>query len=333
MSYKFQRLREKIRSAIASGELADKLPGERALAKRFHVNAKTLSKALTDLAAEGLLDRSIGRGTYVKGTAPATPDQSRWLIIADEGAERSPVIHALRAANPEIQLALGVAEIRPSYLNQFGAVVDMASGTPETFLRDLVVRNMPIVAVNREPRHLSTHCVLIDEVLGVSRLGRDLMLAGHSRFAAIEPRGSTVVTVALKNALTRYAPHGSVDACTPEEVGALLDTGITALICGSSHAAAVAKSRLDQAGIRVPQQMSLAAVGCSCACDGVPCSGYYCDAQSVADAIIGLLRDAPANRPATLWLAGTWHDLGTTGLTGEAPPAESLARHNIGLAG
>src|ERR1700733_5769947 len=68
MSYKFQRLREKLRAAIASGELSGKLPGERQLAKRFHVNAKTLSKALTDLAAEGLLDRSIGRGTFVKGS-------------------------------------------------------------------------------------------------------------------------------------------------------------------------------------------------------------------------------------------------------------------------
>ena len=56
LSYKFQRLREKLRQAIASGELAGKLPGERVLARRFHVNAKTLSKALTDLAAEGLLE-------------------------------------------------------------------------------------------------------------------------------------------------------------------------------------------------------------------------------------------------------------------------------------
>jgi len=32
MSYKFQRLREKIRAAITSGELSGKLPGERALA-------------------------------------------------------------------------------------------------------------------------------------------------------------------------------------------------------------------------------------------------------------------------------------------------------------
>ena len=60
LSYKFQRLRERLREAISNGELAGKLPGERALAKQFQVNAKTLSKALTDLAAEGILDRSIG---------------------------------------------------------------------------------------------------------------------------------------------------------------------------------------------------------------------------------------------------------------------------------
>src|SRR5437016_5397806 len=88
MSYKFQRLREKIRRAIETGELNGKLPGERALAKRFHVNAKTLSKALTDLAAEGLLDRSIGRGTYVKGSEPAKPATGgRWLVVCDAGQE------------------------------------------------------------------------------------------------------------------------------------------------------------------------------------------------------------------------------------------------------
>ena len=77
MSYKFQRLREKIRAAIATGELVGKLPGERALARRFHVNAKTLSKALTDLAAEGVLNRSIGRGTHVKGSVPVVAEKGR----------------------------------------------------------------------------------------------------------------------------------------------------------------------------------------------------------------------------------------------------------------
>src|SRR3954469_692908 len=96
LSYKFQRLREQLRAAVASGELSGKLPGERTLARRFNVNAKTLSKALTDLAAEGLLDRSIGRGTFVKGSAPESSTLGRWLVLCDPGNADSAIVRKLR---------------------------------------------------------------------------------------------------------------------------------------------------------------------------------------------------------------------------------------------
>src|SRR5580765_5400101 len=113
MSYKFQRLREKLRSAITSGELSGKLPGERALAKQFQVNAKTLSKALTDLAAEGVLDRSIGRGTYVKGQAPAATTAGRWLVLADPDSSPE-LIAALRHRNDGLHVMTeSVDRIRP----------------------------------------------------------------------------------------------------------------------------------------------------------------------------------------------------------------------------
>src|SRR5580765_5383259 len=152
MSYKFQRLREKLRSAITNGELSGKLPGERALARRFHVNAKTLSKALTDLAAEGLLDRSIGRGTYVKGSAPSDTAAGRWLVLCDAGETDRALVAALRAANPSLQISTDPADLRPSFLNQFAAVIDIASATPEQFLRSLVVRGIPVVSLNHEPK-------------------------------------------------------------------------------------------------------------------------------------------------------------------------------------
>ncbi len=65
LSYKFQRLREEIRSAILKGEFVGRLPGERELGRRYQVNAKTVNKALCDLSSEGLLVRHIGRGTFV----------------------------------------------------------------------------------------------------------------------------------------------------------------------------------------------------------------------------------------------------------------------------
>src|SRR3954452_5030485 len=82
LSYKFQRLRERLRQAIASGELSGKLPGERQLSRRFRVDAQTLSKVLTDLAAEGLLERSIGRGTFVSrhNSTPRLSDENARML-------------------------------------------------------------------------------------------------------------------------------------------------------------------------------------------------------------------------------------------------------------
>ncbi len=40
MSYKFQRLRERIRQAVSSGELAGKLPGERELRGAFELTQR-----------------------------------------------------------------------------------------------------------------------------------------------------------------------------------------------------------------------------------------------------------------------------------------------------
>src|SRR5215210_5270206 len=96
LSYKFQRLRERLRDAVVTGELAGKLPGERELARRFKANPKTLSKALTDLAAEGLLERSIGRGTYVRSTAAPEELGGRWLMLVDSADRNSPVVEQLQ---------------------------------------------------------------------------------------------------------------------------------------------------------------------------------------------------------------------------------------------
>src|SRR4051812_33543406 len=235
LSYKFQRLREKLREAVASGELSGKLPGERTLARRFNVNAKTLSKALTDLAAEGLLDRSIGRGTFVKGSAPESSTLGRWLVLCDPGNADSAIVRKLRGANSDLETAQDVAMLsRPSAINQFSAVIDLASSTPESFLRGLVVRNIPIVGVGRESKTYSTNTVVMDRTLGVQKLARELMLAGHRRFAAAEVRGSTMVSQTLRAASMQYTDgEATVDAFLPSEIGAVVDSGITAVVCNS----------------------------------------------------------------------------------------------------
>lgn len=309
MSYKFQRLREKIRRAVENGELSGKLPGERALARRFHVNAKTLSKALTDLAAEGLLDRSIGRGTFVRGAAPAPcPGGGKWLVICDAGDESNCIISHLRAACPDMELVSSVANLRPSFINQFTSVVNLSRQTPDAFLRDLLVRNLPVVGVNYEPTTYSMHAVLSDIGLGVQRLARDLMLAGHRRIGAIEPRGSSTVAHALQQGVARYAQDAIVEVAEPSEAGMLVEHGITALVCGSARDAGQTRQTLSANGIQIPQQASLVAVGC--ACGAAQCSGYFVACEEIAKSVIDLLSN-PHPRPVSFWLPGQWVERGT----------------------
>ncbi|HZZ43616.1 MAG TPA: GntR family transcriptional regulator [Tepidisphaeraceae bacterium] len=311
LSYKFQRLREELRAAVASGELAGKLPGERELARRFNVNAKTLSKALTDLAAEGLLERSIGRGTYVKGTSPASEEMDKWLLVCDPDQMQHPVLQALLRMNAGAQITHDVRQARPSFINQFTAVVDLARNTPEAFLRDLRVRGVQVVAVDREPRVFSIDAVLPDRMMATARVARSLLLIGHRQFAAVERQGCREVCDALRTVAERFDASATVDSCYPEEVGHLLDYGITAIVCDASDSAQRVMSILGRAGVNVPGQISVAAVGYGGS--SVVCDGTYADAQKVAETVAMLLRDTQSRQPTTLWMAGGEIELGTTG--------------------
>src|SRR5438309_7827238 len=137
LSYKFQRLRERLRDAVTNGELSGKLPGERELARRFKANPKTLSKALTDLAAEGLLERSIGRGTYVKGNSAPEELAGRWLILVDEVDKKSAVVEQLIKSHSDAEVVVAGTEMRPSFISQFSAVVDFSKSISESFHKDL----------------------------------------------------------------------------------------------------------------------------------------------------------------------------------------------------
>jgi DNA-binding transcriptional regulator YhcF (GntR family) len=314
LSYKFQRLRERIRQAVAGGELSGKLPGERELARRFHVNAKTLSKALTDLAAEGLLERSIGRGTFVKGarTEPRAAERP-WLLIVDAHADPILIEH-LKALNADAVVCGDVSSIRPSFLHHFAAVIDLASRTPEAFVRGLLIRGMPVVAIGAEARTYSTHAVVLDVTLGVAHLTRQLVLGGHRNFLAIEDRGRITIAEAIRSAAARYCRDYCVDACDPSDVVCAFDAGATACICDSVHGAIQTLGHLHRADIQPPRGMSVAAVGRT---DGdCPCTGYFIEAAREAATVAEILRaghrGGHTGRPTTLWLSGTLVDQGTT---------------------
>jgi DNA-binding transcriptional regulator YhcF (GntR family) len=310
MSYKFQRLRERIRQAVADGELRGKLPGERELARQFHVNAKTLSKALTDLAAEGLLHRRIGRGTFVRGAKEEKPVSKRpWLLLLDTDADQT-VVDNFKSVAPMVESCRDVWSVRPSYLNQFSAVIDLAAATPETFVRDLLVRGIPVVAVGRELPTYSVNGVMLDATLGASHLTRQLVLDGHRRFLVVEERGKITLADAVRRSAWRYCQDYCVDACSAAEIAQAAEHGATACICDSVPSAERAMQALERAGICVPQNISVAAIGWTAR--DYPCTGYFVDPRQQAAAVAEILGNGHAGRPTTLWLSGKLIDRGTT---------------------
>jgi DNA-binding transcriptional regulator YhcF (GntR family) len=310
LSYKYQRLREQLRLAVTTGELSGKLPGERQLARKFSVNAKTLSKALTDLAAEGLLDRSIGRGTYVKGAAPADNGRGRWLVLCEADRAESALVRQVLQTHSKAAMISDVAALRPSVLSKFDAILDLALQTPERFLRDMQVRGMSVVAVDREPRVYSVDTVAIDCALGASCLARDLILGGHRKIAVVESLPKSDAGRAAKQSAGRYAADAAVTNCTIENALAMVKSGATAVICDTIDTARSVRANLEGAGLRIPQDVSLAAIG---VCDEpYPCSGQYADCASVVQAIAELLETRSMHHPAMVWLVPKWLDQGTT---------------------
>ncbi|HME70230.1 MAG TPA: PLP-dependent aminotransferase family protein [Myxococcota bacterium] len=71
----YRRIAERLRADIASGQLApgSRLPTIRALAAELGVNRDTVALAYEELSREGLVEATVGRGTFVRGSVPAQP--------------------------------------------------------------------------------------------------------------------------------------------------------------------------------------------------------------------------------------------------------------------
>jgi GntR family transcriptional regulator len=71
----YVQIKDYLRLNIQNGVFAvnERIPSERKLAEQFDVNRLTVSKALSELAQEGLIYSRVGKGTYV---SPARIDQA-----------------------------------------------------------------------------------------------------------------------------------------------------------------------------------------------------------------------------------------------------------------
>ncbi len=113
------RIADHIRGAVASGDIAagERLPPIRRLAVDLGVNRDTVALAYDLLAREGLLEATVGRGTFVRGQPMAL----------DQGPLPTP------ALSPVVERLLDFERARPEYVTRDGAVA-LHSLTPDPSL-------------------------------------------------------------------------------------------------------------------------------------------------------------------------------------------------------
>lgn len=104
----YVRIQDRIRTAIATGALGpgDQLPTETALSSEFRTTRSTVRHALDRLAYEGLIDRQVGRGSFVtkRGSIRSPIDSRRCLTFEEQMALTGHIV-AYRAPSLELVAA------------------------------------------------------------------------------------------------------------------------------------------------------------------------------------------------------------------------------------
>lgn len=112
----YLQVKRAVMAALAQGEWTqgDAIPPERALAERFGVSIGTLRKAIDELAAENILIRHQGRGTFV-AMHDRNPHFFRYFrIVRQDGVKAYPETRLLQfrsaVASQEAAQRLGLAQ-------------------------------------------------------------------------------------------------------------------------------------------------------------------------------------------------------------------------------
>ncbi|MBL3685768.1 GntR family transcriptional regulator [Leucobacter zeae] len=108
---KYYRQKLRIIDLIADAAPGDPLPTERELAERFDTSRTTIRQALTELAMEGRIERTQGRGTFVAEPPIIAVRQLTSFSEDLDGARLDSDVLGIseEPASPEVASGLGIA--------------------------------------------------------------------------------------------------------------------------------------------------------------------------------------------------------------------------------
>ena len=290
---RYVQVRQWVERQIITGcwKPGDVLPPERALAEQLGVSPLTVSRALQGLAKDGILTRKRRVGTVVAQNLPPTLFQRSFTVMALGlgGGTRQPVDFYFSSIQRSVLNALAPLGLRILWLDyqinqierellssEFVGVLAVAPAAEHiALLEDLYRRGVPVVIVGASVEEWETPTVDTDNY-GAARQGAEYLLSlGHRRFiglfGALETFNSRDRWRGFRDALqeagipeshiwtftTPYADE--VDEANREAIRTVLrlPDGPTAIFAGGYYLALSALQTVHQAGLRVPEEVSL----------------------------------------------------------------------------
>lgn len=244
---KHRALSRQLAAEINSGKHrpGDRLPSEAQLVQRFRVSRPTVSRALRDLQAQGLITRRAGSGTYVHSprdaaTAPPAFAQLGLIVpslrhteifesICGELASLARVHDfallwggTAQASSPEVEMSIQEAEALCDQFIERRAVGVFfvpfehrpdSDAANERITTKLHKAGVPVVLIDRDigpfPERSGFDLVGVDNFAGGYTLATHLIKLGASRLAYVAlPRTAPTVNARIAGARVAMLDHG-----------------------------------------------------------------------------------------------------------------------------
>lgn len=249
----FEQVREHLRQLCLSQPADVALPSLRQLSESLNVNHITISRALRELEAEGVVSIMPGKGTFVCAPREGSHNIEMVTVLADNKFLRETSRHTFKGIQERVQKGCsltGSTLMFPplpdvnSFLQslksrQIAAVAFFGFGYlsyPESFyeteLIHRVAQEMPVVLIGKEHSLLKLDCVYCDagpqlqtylEECYANGMRRFEYLGAGERLAHLERRQNVFETFLLAHGLTWQRPISAETASNETLVNVVLD--------------------------------------------------------------------------------------------------------------
>jgi DNA-binding LacI/PurR family transcriptional regulator/DNA-binding transcriptional regulator YhcF (GntR family) len=245
----YEKIFEEVKRRIATKqyEAGERIPSEKELADEYGVSRITSKKALEMLAAERLIVRKPGRGSFVAdpevdfADSAANPDRGAGqpvrsagkpelvtigLIMTDFGnSYGTGLVYGMEDASRErdcylvLRRSFGIPENEEQSIQKLlqlgvsGLIVFPAQG--EYFnseILKLVIRKFPLVLVDRHLKGIAATSISTDNVTAAKQATEYLFGLGHSHIAFVSPppADTTAVEERIEGFIQAHAERGIV---------------------------------------------------------------------------------------------------------------------------